>query len=65
MKNWKTTLLGALAGAAMFFGQYANARAADPKAPPITAGNVLPGLAITVLGAFAKDANVTGGTVQQ
>lgn len=53
MKNWKTTLLGILGGAAMMFGQMANARTAGGA--PITAGNVLPGIAIAILGAVSKD----------
>lgn len=65
MKNWKTTLLGILAGVALTFGSAAQARANDPKAAPITIGNVLPGLAVAVLGALAKDSDVTGGTRQQ
>jgi hypothetical protein len=53
MKNWKTTLLGILGGASLMFGQMANARQAG--GPPITAGNVLPGIAMAILGAVAKD----------
>src|SRR5262245_29641715 len=59
MKNWKTTLLGILAGIAMVFGSAAQARSTDPAAPPITIGNLLPGIAVAVLGAVAKDHDVT------
>lgn len=60
MTNWKTTLLGILAGLAMFFGQTVQNRAAG--GPPITLGNVLPGLAVAALGAVAKDAQPTPPT---
>lgn len=61
-KNWKTTLLGILAGVAMTFGQMAQNRATMPGAPPLTVGTVLPGLAIAALGAFASDSKVTPPT---
>lgn len=53
MKNWKTTLLGVLAGVLMTFGGYADARAHGGA--PITVGNVLPGIVVAALGAAAKD----------
>ena len=64
-KNWKTTLLGILAAVTMVFGSAVGNRTANPAAPPITAGNVLPAIFVAALGAVAKDHNVTGGTTQQ
>ena len=62
MKNWKTSLLGVLSGLAIFTGSVVQNRVNDPKAAPITAGNVLPALAIAALGLVAKDHDVTGGS---
>lgn len=59
-KNWKTTAAGVLAGLLMLIGNAMNARATDPSAPPITAGSLAPAVAVAVLGALAKDHNVTG-----
>jgi hypothetical protein len=53
MKNWKTTLAGLGVG---FLNLYANGMSAKTAALSV-------GLA--ALGVFAKDANVTGGTVRQ
>jgi len=55
MKNWKTSLLGSLAGLPMII------EGAISK----DWGKVITGVAAILLGLFAKDANVTGGTVQQ
>lgn len=59
MKNWKTTVCG-LVGA---IGAWA-ATQVDPSWLP-TVGKILVSLSIAALGFFAKDSNVTGGTVQQ
>ena len=58
-KNWKTTLLGVLGGLFMLFGPRLQG---DGTAPPITAGNVGAAAAIALLGAVAKDHDMTGGT---
>ena len=55
-KNWKTTILGLLAGV----GMMAQQRMSDPTAPPFTLGNVIPGLAVIALGSLAKDGDQTG-----
>lgn len=66
MKSFKTTLAGLLGGLLITFGPAIGARlAGDKTAPPITSGNFLPGVAVAVLGALAKDHDVTGGTSQQ
>lgn len=62
MKNWKTTLLGVLGGLFMLFGPKLSG---DPTAPAITIGNVGSAAAVMLLGALAKDHDVTGGTKQQ
>jgi hypothetical protein len=58
MKNWKTTLFGVLGAAAVGVSQYP-----DPTIAKIAVilAAVLPNLGLF----FAKDKNVTGGTVQQ
>lgn len=58
MKNWKTTVGGMLATVGMSL-QLSN----DPTMHTI--GVVVAGLGTLLLGASAKDNNVTGGTVQQ
>lgn len=66
MKNWKTSLAGLLGGLLITFGPAVGARlSGDKTAPPITAGNYLPGIVIGVIGALAKDQDVTGGTRRQ
>lgn len=57
MKNWKTTLAGILTGAAYLFLQ-AISGGIKPKDAALAVG-------IAVLGGFAKDLNVTGGTKQE
>lgn len=57
-KNWKTTLVGAGGAIAIGGGQL------------LASGNLnwkdyLTMAFMTLIGVFAKDANVTGGTVQQ
>lgn len=59
MKSWKTTLCG-LVGA---IGTW-SASQTDP-AWLATVGKLLVGLSVAGIGFFAKDNNVTGGTVQQ
>lgn len=61
MKNWKTTLTGFLGGLAVMFGPHL----AGQPGPALTTGNLITGAALIVLGLFAKDNNVTGGTVPQ
>lgn len=56
-KNWKTTLFGALAAAG-------GGMATQPGTVG-TIGQILAILAPLLLGLFAKDSNVTGGTVPQ
>lgn len=53
MKNWKTTLMGISAGVLNLFANGTNWK------------QVLVSAGVAFLGAFAKDNNVTGGTVQQ
>ena len=66
MKNWKTSLAGILGGPIITFGPSVGGRLqGNPNTPPITAGNYLTGIALAVVGALAKDADVTGGTRKQ
>ena len=58
MKSWKTTLFGALTA----LGTYL---AGTDDAVTKVAGQILVVLGPVLLGIFAKDANVTGGTVTQ
>ncbi len=65
-KNWKTTLAGILGGLVITFAPAVGGRLqGDPQAPPITAENYIPGIAVAILGALAKDKDVTGGTREQ
>jgi hypothetical protein len=59
MKNWKTTLIGLITGGSISIDAIVH--------QGLTLGwkQALLGLAIAVLGAVAKDNNVTGGTVSQ
>lgn len=59
MKNWKTTLTGFLGGLAVMFGPHL----AGQAGPALTSGNLITGAALTILGLFSKDKDVTGGTV--
>ena len=58
MKNWKTTLFGGITAAGLGLAQ---------STEPIlqTIGQILSVLGPILLGIFAKDGNVTGGTVVQ
>ena len=58
MKNWKTTLFGGMTAAGMGLSQ-----SDDPVLKTI--GQILAVLGPVLLGMFAKDGNVTGGTVTQ
>ncbi len=57
MRNWKTTLVGALTGLGYAFLS-AISTGVKPKDAAIAVG-------LAALGAVAKDHNVTGGTVSQ
>lgn len=58
MKNWKTTLFGGLTAAGLGLAQ-----SDDPILKTI--GQILCVVGPILLGLFAKDSNVTGGTVPQ
>jgi hypothetical protein len=58
MKNWKTTLFGGITAAGMGL-------ATTDDAILKTIGQILAVLGPVLMGIFAKDANVTGGTVTQ
>lgn len=58
MKNWKTTLFGGLTACGLGLSQ-----TEDPILKTI--GQILVVIGPVLLGVFAKDANVTGGTVAQ
>lgn len=55
--NWKTSLLGLIAGLMVLIGSTLQAREVDPSTPPVTLGNILPAVAIAALGLSAKDAD--------
>lgn len=61
MKNWKTTLCGVVAAAAT--GVAASYASSDPVIAKIA--GVIAAIATAALGFFAKDSNITGGTVSQ
>lgn len=58
MKNWKTTLCGAITALGVFLTNQS-----DPKLN--IAGQVLVGLGTFLIGLVAKDSNVTGGSIPQ
>jgi hypothetical protein len=58
MKSWKTTLFGGITAAGMGLAQ-----CEDPILKTI--GQILVVIGPVLLGIFAKDGNVTGGTVAQ
>ena len=62
MKNWKTTVAGIL-GALVTWLPQLQASLADGKAINWSVMGL--GLVVLLLGVFAKDLNVTGGTTQQ
>lgn len=64
-KNWKTTLLGILGALGLIFGNALTNKANDPNAPAVNAANLVPAVAVAILGIVAKDNDVTGGTKQQ
>lgn len=58
MKNWKTTLFGAITACGLGLSQ-------TDDAILKTVGQILAILGPVLMGVFAKDSNVTGGTVIQ
>lgn len=56
MKNWKTTLAGVFSIAAQVLPLFG---------VPAEVGAAITTIAIFAIGFFAKDSNVTGGTVSQ
>lgn len=60
MKSWKTTLAGILGAVATYL-------ATSPDLAPWlhSLGQFLAPVSVALIGFFAKDSNVTGGTVQQ
>jgi hypothetical protein len=59
MKSWKTSLAGILGAVCMLIGPRL---AGDATAAPVTAGNVIPAVALAALGILSKDSDKTGGT---
>lgn len=55
MKNWKTTVMGSVAGLPQIITGIISK----------DWGSVITGVATILMGIFAKDSNVTGGMVQQ
>lgn len=55
MKNWKTTVMGWLAGALLLVGGAMENRAANPNAPAVTFHNLFAAAAVAALGSVAKD----------
>ncbi len=58
MKNWRTTITGLLSAAGLVVVNLIQTGTVDPKTLAIAA-------ALAILGALAKDAQVTGGTIGQ
>lgn len=56
MKNWKTTLSGVLSGSGIILPLFG---------VPAEVGQAVSVLGLFLIGLFAKDSNVTGGTVSQ
>ncbi len=56
MKNWKTTLSGIFAGAGQLSPIFGI---------PVEIGQAISVIGLALLGIFAKDKNVSGGTVLQ
>lgn len=62
MKNWKTTLAGTLAGLPLFLG---GVGVHFGHLGAVSVDQAIGGLGALLLGFFAKDHNVTGGTTPQ
>jgi hypothetical protein len=62
MKNWKTTLAGAIPGLIIFFYSLLESLKAGQA---FDFRDMLLGLGLTMLGFLAKDLNVTGGNKSQ
>ena len=62
MKNWKTTVAGILGALAVWLPQLQSALESGHTVNWAAMGT---GLAVLLIGVFAKDLNVTGGTNQQ
>jgi len=58
MKNWRTTAIGVGGAVALTAGQLLQGGVTDWKV-------YLQALILAALGVFAKDSQVTGGTIQQ
>lgn len=56
MKNWKTTVSGLISAAGMIF---------PAIGLPTELGQAVTVIGLFLIGLFAKDSNVTGGTVSQ
>ena len=56
MKNWKTTLGGVLGSCGVLFPIFGL---------PAEIGNAVTTIGLFIIGLFAKDSNVTGGSVNQ
>ena len=56
MKNWKTTVTGLLAASGQILSLFG---------VPAEVGSAVSVIGLFLLGLFAKDGNVTGGTVSQ
>lgn len=61
MKNWQTTLAGIIGALAIWLPQVQTAM----QSGKVDWGQLILGLAVLLMGAFAKVFNVTGGTVAQ
>ena len=60
MKSWKTTLAGILAGAPVAIQSLLDAYNSGKSFAQLAIG-----VGVILIGVYAKDKNVTGGTVQQ
>ena len=56
MKNWKTTMAGAVSALGVYLTTIPDLQ---------VFGQILTGIGTFLMGMFAKDSNVTGGTKQQ
>lgn len=64
MKSWKTTLAGILAGAPVAIQSLLDAYNSGQFTGKSFAQLAI-GIGVILIGVYAKDKNVTGGTVQQ